>query len=98
MVDTARERIRTLCETVGGFQIAEMYLKLRGTCEVFGTKQSGLPSLRVANILRDQEILEASRREAQDFLAHPPSAADLNAALAYLRNHWQRRYGLVQEG
>jgi hypothetical protein len=52
----------------------------------------------VANILRDQEILEASRREAQDFLAHPSSSADLERALAYLRNHWQRRYGLVSVG
>ena len=78
--DTARERIRTLVDTSDGFQIAEMDLKLRGPGEFFGTKQSGLPSLRVANILRDQEILEASRREAQDFLAHPPSPGDLARA------------------
>ena len=68
MNDTARERIRTLVESTDGFYIAEMDLKLRGPGEFFGTKQSGLPSLRVANILRDSEILEIARREAVDFV------------------------------
>ena len=96
--DTARERIRTLVESTDGFYIAEMDLKLRGPGEFFGTKQSGLPSLRIANILRDQEILEAARREAVDFIAAPPSPEDLRRAVAYIRDHWQRRYGLVTVG
>jgi ATP-dependent DNA helicase RecG len=98
MNDTARERIRTLVDSTDGFFIAEMDLKLRGPGEFFGTKQSGLPSLRVANILRDTEILEAARREAVDFIAHPPAAEDLHKAVAYIRDHWQRRYGLVTVG
>ena len=69
MSDTAKERIRTLVEFNDGFLIAEMDLKLRGPGEFFGTKQSGLPSLRVANILRDKEILEAARREALNFVS-----------------------------
>jgi ATP-dependent DNA helicase RecG len=98
MNDTARERIRTLVESTDGFYISEMDLKLRGPGEFFGTKQSGLPSLRVANILRDPEILEAARREAVDFVEHPPAREDLDRATAYIRDHWQRRYGLVTVG
>ena len=95
MNDTARQRIRTLVESTDGFYISEMDLKLRGPGEFFGTKQAGLPSLRVANILRDTEILEIARREAVDFIARPPSEETLRRAVAYIRDHWQRRYGLV---
>jgi ATP-dependent DNA helicase RecG len=98
MNDTARARIRTLVESTDGFYISEMDLKLRGPGEFFGTKQSGLPSLRVANILRDGEILEIARREAVDFIAHPPDLEDLRRAVTYIRDHWQRRYGLVTVG
>jgi ATP-dependent DNA helicase RecG len=95
MNDSARQRIRTLVESTDGFYISEMDLKLRGPGEFFGTKQAGLPSLRVANILRDAEILEIARREAVDFIARPPSEDALRDAVAYIRDHWQRRYGLV---
>jgi ATP-dependent DNA helicase RecG len=98
MNDAAKHRIRTLVESTDGFYISEMDLKLRGPGEFFGTKQSGLPSLRVANILRDGEILEIARREALDFIAKPPSEDDLRKAVAYIRDHWQRRYGLVTVG
>jgi ATP-dependent DNA helicase RecG len=96
--DAARERIRTMVDTNDGFQIAEMDLKLRGPGEFFGTRQSGLPSLRIANILRDQEILEVARTHAQEFMERPPSAAEFNRAMGYVRGHWERRFGLVQVG
>lgn len=98
MNETAKDRIRTLVDSNDGFYIAEMDLKLRGPGEFFGTKQSGLPSLRVANILRDQEILEVARREAVDFVTRPPGEEELRRAIAYIRDHWQRRYGLVTVG
>jgi ATP-dependent DNA helicase RecG len=98
MNDTARERIRTLVDSTDGFLISEMDLKLRGPGEFFGTKQSGLPSLRVANILRDAEILDIARREAVDFINKPPVEEDLHRSIAYIRDHWQRRYGLVTVG
>ncbi|HWF07068.1 MAG TPA: ATP-dependent DNA helicase RecG [Bryobacteraceae bacterium] len=98
MNDTAKERIRTLVDSQDGFAIAEMDLKLRGPGEFFGTKQSGLPSLRIANILRDPDILGAARNEARAFVEQPPSQEALLAAIDYIRNHWQRRYGLVQVG
>jgi ATP-dependent DNA helicase RecG len=96
--DTARERIRTLVDSTDGFYIAEMDLKLRGPGEFFGTKQSGVPSLRIANILRDGELLDIARREAVDFVTRPPSEEELRRAVAYIRDHWQRRYGLVTVG
>jgi ATP-dependent DNA helicase RecG len=85
-------------ESTDGFYISEMDLKLRGPGEFFGTKQSGLPSLRVANILRDTEILEIARREAAGFVEHPPAPEELQRAIRYIRDHWQRRYGLVTVG
>jgi len=96
--DTARERIRTLVDSNDGFYIAEMDMKLRGPGEFFGTRQSGLPSLRVANIIRDGEILEVARAEAMSFVEHPPVPERLREAVAYVQTHWQRRYGLVQVG
>jgi ATP-dependent DNA helicase RecG len=98
MNDAARQRIRTLVESTDGFYISEMDLKLRGPGEFFGTKQSGLPSLRVANLLRDAEILELARREALEFVARPADREELRRAVAYIRDHWQRRYGLVTVG
>jgi ATP-dependent DNA helicase RecG len=96
--DVGRERIRTLVESNDGFYIADMDMKLRGPGEFFGTRQSGLPALRVGNILRDGEVLEVARNEAASFIAHPPGEEDLRRAVAYIRDHWQRRYGLVQVG
>ncbi len=96
--DTARERIRTLVESSDGFYIAEMDLRLRGPGEFFGTKQSGVPALRVGNILRDADILEIARGHAQSFVGQPGSEDELRRAIAYIRDHWQRRYGLVQVG
>jgi ATP-dependent DNA helicase RecG len=96
--DTGRERIRTLVESGDGFYIAEMDMKLRGMGEFFGTKQSGLPALQIGNIMRDAEILEIARNEAAAFVTNPPGEDDLRRAVAFIRDHWQRRYGLVQVG
>ena len=98
MNDAARERIRTLVESGDGFYIAEMDLKLRGPGEFFGTRQAGLPALRIGNILRDQELLELARSEAQAFIASPGSDEEMRRVVAYLKTHWQRRYGLVTVG
>ena len=45
-----------------------------------------------------REILEIARREAVEFVAQPPSEEELRRAVAYIRDHWQRRYGLVTVG
>ena len=96
--EAGQERIRTMVESNDGFYIAEMDLKLRGPGEFFGTKQSGVPALRMANIIRDHDVLELARGEARAFTENPPSEQELRRGIAYIRDHWQRRYGLVQVG
>jgi ATP-dependent DNA helicase RecG len=96
--DSGKERIRTMVDSQDGFAIAEMDLKLRGPGEFFGTKQSGLPSLKIANILRDPDILAEAKHEARGFVENPPSKEAFAAAIDYIKTHWQRRYGLVQVG
>jgi ATP-dependent DNA helicase RecG len=96
--EAARERIRTMERTQDGFEIAETDLKLRGPGEFFGVKQSGLPEFRVANVIRDRELLELARSEATAFVENPPSREEAEKAVQYVRTRWQRRYGLVQVG
>ncbi|MCX6597457.1 MAG: ATP-dependent DNA helicase RecG, partial [Acidobacteria bacterium] len=101
--EIGRERIRTLVDSHDGFKIAEMDLKLRGPGEFFGTRQSGMPGLRFANLLRDQEFLEQARTEAQRLVdeasvADGPPAEEMVRASAWVRENWQKRYGLVEAG
>lgn len=93
--EAADERLRALVETCDGFRIAEMDLKIRGPGEFFGTRQWGIPAFRVANLLRDQKILEWARSEAERFIAQPSSPDELAQYVAYLRRIWPRRYGLA---
>ncbi len=93
--ELAEERLRTMVETTDGFRIAEIDLKLRGPGEFFGTRQWGIPAFRIANLLRDQEILEWAKREAGDFVEQPPSRGEFEAYVNYLRQDWPRRYGLA---
>jgi ATP-dependent DNA helicase RecG len=93
--EAADERLRALAETCDGFRIAEMDLKIRGPGEFFGTRQWGIPAFRVANLLRDQKILEWARSEAERFIAQPSSPDELAQYVAYLRRIWPRRYGLA---
>src|SRR5437762_2506160 len=60
----AEERLAAMVKTTNGFEIAELDLRLRGPGEFFGTRQAGMPDFRVANLLRDRELLEVAKREA----------------------------------
>jgi ATP-dependent DNA helicase RecG len=93
--EVAEERLRTLVETTDGFRISEIDLKQRGPGEFFGTRQWGIPAFRIANLLRDQEILEWAKREATRFVEQPESREELTAFVNYLRAEWPRRYGLA---
>jgi ATP-dependent DNA helicase RecG len=99
--EDAEERLNALVSTTDGFEIAELDLNQRGPGEFFGTRQAGMPALRVANLLRDRELLELAKREAALVASGPGAsitAQDISRAMTHLRAHWQRRYGLVEVG
>jgi ATP-dependent DNA helicase RecG len=99
--EDAHRRLDAMVKTNDGFQIAELDLELRGPGEFFGTRQAGLPSFRVANIIRDAQLLEAAKREAAAVIAGPDaeiSAEEISRALVYMRARWQHTYGLVEAG
>ena len=75
--EQGRERLKALTETTDGFEIAERDLALRGPGDFFGTRQSGLPTLRVGDLLRDHALMEEARREAVAALDDPEQAAAL---------------------
>jgi len=87
--DAARERIRTMVESTDGFYIAEMDLKLRGPGEFFRHQAIGTSRVAHRHIIRDKDVLELARSEAQAFIASPPSAEELRRAVTYIREHWQ---------
>jgi ATP-dependent DNA helicase RecG len=100
VTEDAERRLDTMVKTQDGFEIAETDLQLRGPGEVFGTRQAGMPSFRVANPLRDRELLELARREAAALVGGESEATqeEKKLAMVHLRRHWQRRYGLVEVG
>jgi ATP-dependent DNA helicase RecG len=68
----AAARIKALTSLGDGFALAEEDLRLRGPGEFFGTRQSGIPELRIADLLRDHDLLEVTRHEAHRFLMEDP--------------------------
>ena len=70
--DTARERLKALCATNDGFQIAEEDLRLRGPGDFFGKRQHGLPQLKVADFAADMELLKEARAAAEELIAADP--------------------------
>jgi ATP-dependent DNA helicase RecG len=74
--EDAQRRMDAMVATNDGFRIAEIDLELRGPGEFFGTRQSGLPEFRVADLLRDAAILEDARREATAIVGADPELRD----------------------
>ena len=97
----AEERLDTMVRTSDGFEIAEKDLEQRGPGEFFGTRQAGMPAFRVANLIRDRQLLEAAKKEAAALVggASPGvTREEARTVMEHLRAHWQRRYGLVEVG
>jgi ATP-dependent DNA helicase RecG len=74
--EVARERLGIMEETNDGFKIAEKDLEIRGPGEVMGTRQAGLPEFRVANLVRDLDILQTARKEAEFYINQRKTSAE----------------------
>ena len=66
----AKERLGVIAASTDGFEIAEADLKLRGPGDFFGSKQSGLPTFKMANLIEDYKILDVARQDAYDIMAN----------------------------
>lgn len=92
----AKERLGIMAQTNDGFVIAEKDLELRGPGELLGTKQSGLPEFRVANLVRDQQFLEGARKEAEFYLAKGEKSPETAKMMQRVRA--DTRFGLAAVG
>jgi ATP-dependent DNA helicase RecG len=92
----AKERLGIMAQTSDGFLIAEKDLEIRGPGELLGTKQSGLPEFRVGNIVRDQRMLEAARKEAEFYLGKTEKNPETAKMIKRVRA--DARFGLAAVG
>lgn len=88
----ARERLAIMELTADGFRIAEKDLELRGPGELLGTRQHGIPAFRVGNLVRDRELLEAAKEDADVLLG--PKRRTLVAAECLKRLRGMARFEL----
>jgi ATP-dependent DNA helicase RecG len=89
--DESQERLNALTRSSDGFELAELDFQLRGPGDLFGTKQHGLPPLRIADLTRDLAVVEEARRDAQALIAADPALA--NPDYARLSRMVIHRYG-----
>jgi len=93
--DEARERLKALATTSDGFVIAERDLELRGPGDFFGTRQSGLPTLRTGDLVRDRAVMEEAHREARRVVDERGLTAEL---LQFVQQRWRQQFGLIEVG
>ncbi len=91
----AEARLAAMVETRDGFVIAERDLAIRGPGELFGTRQAGLPRFRIADLVRDRELLERARAEARRYVDEDGAAAE---ALWSSGPAWERRFARAEVG
>ncbi|HRQ71471.1 MAG TPA: ATP-dependent DNA helicase RecG [Phycisphaerales bacterium] len=77
----SQQRLRVLAETNDGFVLAERDLEIRGPGEVFGARQSGAAALRVADLMRDRDLLTLARRDARDWIDRSPRLDRLDESI-----------------
>ena len=95
VTQAGRARLKALVESNDGFVLAERDLELRGPGDFFGARQSGMPTLRVGDLLRDHDVMERARVEAGAVLEAGGPDRPLRE---YLEDTWELRFGLVGVG
>lgn len=96
--DDAKRRLDTMEKTSDGFRIAEEDLDIRGPGEFFGTRQSGMPDLRVASIVRDPGLLEAARIEAVSMVGTDPCLEGLPLLKSAVEKFWHGKVEIFKTG
>jgi len=96
--DEARRRLEIMAATHDGFVIAREDLRMRGPGEFLGMRQSGMPDLRIGDILRDHDILEDARKAAFKAAATLHAAPQRRELVQHLERRWAGRLGLIQVG
>lgn len=93
--DEARDRLRAMTETTDGFEIAERDLRLRGAGDFFGTRQAGMPTFRLVDLVRDEQLLDRAQQEAESWFQ---SSAPDSGTVSQLLRAWEERFRLVEIG
>ena len=98
--DDSFQRIQAMIRTNNGFRIAEADLNIRGPGEFFGTRQSGIPNFKIANIIHDATLLEAAKSEAELLIkADPALNAPVHQLLKQmLQKHWRDNLEIASVG
>ena len=95
MSPEAKDRLTVMVETSDGFEIAERDLELRGAGDFFGTRQAGVPTFRLIDLVRDRDVLDSAQREADKWFS---ATLPTPAAVADLLRSWSTRFKLMDVG
>jgi len=95
MSPDAKDRLTAMVDTADGFEIAERDLELRGAGDFFGTRQAGVPTFRLIDLVRDRELLDSAQREADKWFSTTLPAP---AAIGDLLRSWSTRFKLMDVG
>ncbi len=96
--EEARRRLNIMVKSSDGFRIAEEDLAIRGPGEFLGTRQSGLPDLRVSDIIRDALLLQEARREAFALIEQDPDLNTVPLVRRSLENFWKGKIEFLKTG
>ncbi len=96
--EEAKRRLDTMTKTSDGFRIAEEDLEIRGPGEFFGTRQSGMPDLKIASIVRDAGLLDAARKEAFGIIDRDPYLTEHPQLRKAVERFWEGKKEIFKTG